>query len=374
MHTHLHIIALNVPSPPNYGGVIDIYHKLPALHRLGIKIILHCFVYDRPPAAELEAFCEKVYYYPRRTGLAANLTLLPYNVYGRKHPLLIQRLLKDSHPILFEGLHSCYYLADPRLAGRLKLYREANIEHEYYRRLAAQCRKPLTRLFLLVEAWRFERYRHAIASADCTLAISQTDADSLRRQYPGRRIEFVPAFHAAEQLTSRPGRSNFILYHGKLSVFENEHAALYLIRHVFSHLEGHPCIIAGMNPSRQIHAAAAPYPHITVEANPSAERMEYLTREAQVHLLVTFQQTGLKLKLLNSLFAGRHIVANRPMLAGSGLETLCHIADTAEAMQSACLRLLSEPFTEAEITRRRTLLIPTYTPARQAEFILSLLR
>jgi hypothetical protein len=371
MEKHLHIVALNIPYPPNYGGVIDIYYKLTALHRLGVKIILHCFASDRQPAAGLETLCEEVYYYRRRTGMIANMTLLPYNVYGRRDPRLIERLLQDDYPILFEGLHSCYYLTDQRLAGRLKLYREANIEHHYYRLLADSCREPFTRLFLLAEALRFRRYERVIASAGCILAISQADADYLRQRFPDRRVEFIPAFHAGEQVTATAGSSDFILYHGKLSVYENEHAALFLISQVFARLNC-PCVIAGMNPSERIRAAAAPYPHITVEANPTDERMNSLMRRAQIHLLVTFQDTGLKLKLLNSLFAGRHVVANRLMLSGSGLDSLCHLADTPEEMIAACRRLLSEPFGAEEIARRQSLL-PAYAPSRQAGRILQML-
>jgi hypothetical protein len=36
-------------------------------------------------------------------------------VISRRGDQLIERLLQDQHSILFEGLHSCYYLADPRL-------------------------------------------------------------------------------------------------------------------------------------------------------------------------------------------------------------------------------------------------------------------
>ena len=63
----LHVIALNIPYPPNYGGVIDIYYKLLALHRLGVRLILHCYEYERPRAPELERICAEVHYYPRRT-------------------------------------------------------------------------------------------------------------------------------------------------------------------------------------------------------------------------------------------------------------------------------------------------------------------
>ena len=68
MNKTLHVVALNIPWPANYGGVIDIYYKVKALHECGVKIILHCFEYERPHAAELEAICEEVHYYRRRTG------------------------------------------------------------------------------------------------------------------------------------------------------------------------------------------------------------------------------------------------------------------------------------------------------------------
>jgi hypothetical protein len=204
------------------------------------------------------------------------------------------------------------------------------------------------------------------------LGISMADVEHLRRSFPGKTVDFVPAFHAAEQVTTLEGGSDFVLYHGKLSVFENEHAALFLIERVFSRLTCN-CIVAGMDPSARIFSAAAPYPNISIEVNPSAERMASLLREAHIHLLVTFQDTGLKLKLLNALFAGRHVVANRMMLTGSGLDELCHVADSADDMVAVCRRLLREPFTEDDIRRRSSVLMPLYSTAHQASRILQML-
>ena len=62
MDKYLNVIALNIPYPANYGGVIDIYYKLVALHQNGVRIVLHCFEYERPHAPELEEVCLKVYY------------------------------------------------------------------------------------------------------------------------------------------------------------------------------------------------------------------------------------------------------------------------------------------------------------------------
>ena len=125
MNKTLHVVALNIPWPANYGGVIDIYYKVKALHECGVKIILHCFEYERPHAAELEAICEEVHYYRRRTGWQTNISLLPYNVYSRKDERLLRNLRKDDYPILFEGLHTCYYLTDPELAAVSRSFADA---------------------------------------------------------------------------------------------------------------------------------------------------------------------------------------------------------------------------------------------------------
>ena len=144
MDKYLNIVSFNIPYPANYGGVIDVYYKLEALRACGVKLILHCFEYERPHAPELESICDKVFYYKRRTGVIANLTWLPYNVYSRKDHRLIENLLQNDYPILFEGLHSCYYMDDPRLRNRMKIFRECNIEHDYYRHLAKSPRQTQT--------------------------------------------------------------------------------------------------------------------------------------------------------------------------------------------------------------------------------------
>src|SRR5512133_461777 len=102
---HLHIISFDIPFPPNYGGVIDVYYKLKTLHSLGVKIHLHCFEYPgRSRSEDLNALCEEVFYYPRITGLRSAFSFAPYIVSSRKSEELMKNLLKDEHPILFEGL------------------------------------------------------------------------------------------------------------------------------------------------------------------------------------------------------------------------------------------------------------------------------
>ena len=369
----INVVSINIPWPANYGGVIDIYYKIKALHDCGVKVILHCFEYERPRAPELEYVCEEVHYYRRRTGLMSNITCLPYNVYSRKDKRLIDNLLKNDYPILFEGLHTCYYLNDKRLAHRFKVFRECNIEHDYYREIGKAERNIIKKCFFYIEAMRFKIYQRKVAGAELMVAVSQTDTDYLRKEFPRNRVEFVPCFHGNNEVSAIAGQSDFILYHGKLSVKENEKAALYLINNVFGKLSPYRCIIAGMDPSATLLKAASRYSNVSVEANPSLERINELIRTAQINLLVTFQDTGLKLKLLNSLFTGRHIVVNPMMLAGSGLDNLCHIADTAEGMTHLCCSLMDTPFSIEALEERRKLLFPVFSNEYQAKRLIEMI-
>ncbi|MEG2515024.1 MAG: glycosyltransferase family 1 protein, partial [Bacteroidaceae bacterium] len=47
MENKLHIISFQVPFPPNYGGVIDVFYKLKSLKDLGYYLILHTYQYKR---------------------------------------------------------------------------------------------------------------------------------------------------------------------------------------------------------------------------------------------------------------------------------------------------------------------------------------
>lgn len=372
MDKYLNIISLNIPWPANYGGVLDIYYKMKALHECGVKIILHCFEYERPRTSELEKICHEVHYYKRRTGLLPNLTYLPYNVYGRKDKNLIKNLLKNDYPILFEGLHSCYYLSDKRLRNRFKIFRECNIEHDYYNALSHSTDNIIKKSFFKLEGLRFRLFQKNVKWADLIISVSTTDADYLRKVFPEKKVEFIPCFHANEKITTLTGKSNYILYHGKLSVPENEKAVLFLIKNVFCKLK-HKCIVSGMDPSDDIYKAASSYNNIEIIPNPEQNKMEELISQAQIHTLVTFQDTGLKLKLLNSLFGGRHTLVNSLMLAGSGLDSLCRIANTPEEMISECNRLMEIPVDEKTIAQREKLLFPAFSNKEQAKKLIKMI-
>lgn len=370
---HLHIISFDVPWPPNYGGVIDVFYKIRALHAKGIKIHLHCIEYPGRGRAEqhLRPYCEELHYYPRKTGLLSALSFKPYIVISRRSKRLIENLLKDEHPILFEGLHSCYYLDDKRLSNRLRIYRESNIEHRYYFNLFKVCNNLFSRIYFLIASCKLRFYQNVLRHAGIMLCVSEKDTEYLRKHFPQNRVHYIPSFHPNEGVESKCGRGDYALYHGNIEVPENTHAAAFLINEVFN--DGSiPLVIAGMNPPRRIRKLVGGKKNITLVSNPVDEKMFDLIRNAHVNILVTFQATGLKLKLLNVLYRGRFCLVNDKMLNGTGLDELCVTANDAAGLKEELHRLFGLVFTEEEISQRERLLSSAYSNSVNADRLIRL--
>jgi hypothetical protein len=358
MH-HLHIISFDIPYPANYGGVIDVYYKLVWLHKLGIKIHLHCFEYGRKHAKELEAVCEKVSYYERETGLMSHLSLMPYTAKSRTSDKLRKKLLKDDAPILCEVLHTCSILADPAFKNRFKIYRHSNIEHHYYQGLAMAEKNLFKKLFLQIESVKLKRFEKIISHANLILAVNENDAAYFKKQYPNVRTEYLPSFHSHTEVKIKEGSGHFILFHGNLSVAENNDAAEWLIEQVFSKINQR-VIIAGLNPGDHLHSMIDTYDNIDLIPNPTEAKMTELIEEAHQHVLYTKQATGLKLKLLNVLFSGRHIICNENMIKGSGVianESIC-IGNTPQELIALIEQTNGIPFDKALIQKREFLCHP----------------
>ena len=86
------------------------------------------------------------------------------------------------------------------------------------------------------------------------------------------------------------------------------------------------------------------------------EKMQSLIVDAQCNVLPSFNVTGVKLKLINALFHGRHCIVNQAAVAGSGLESICHVVKTPQQFRET-VHLLSElPLERDEIITRKKVL------------------
>jgi hypothetical protein len=319
---HLHIVSFAVPYPVIHGGLFDLYYKLIALHGAGVKIHLHCFAHKPVREPELEKYCSSVNYYPRKTGLRGASPSVPYIVSSRTNADLKRELLKDDHPILLEGIHCTHLLNDAAFASRRMILRLHNVEHQYYYRLYLNSSSLLKKMYYLFESRLLKKYESRIANKpNLILTVSEADKTFYREQFGVTKIEFLPVFTGFNKISVPSGLGSFCLYHGNLSVPENEKVVLWLLADVFNR-EKLPVIIAGRLPSSRLVKAVARFDNVKLIANPGNDRMQDLIKNAQCHILPSFNATGVKLKLINALYNGRHCIVNAAGAAGSGMENL----------------------------------------------------
>jgi glycosyltransferase involved in cell wall biosynthesis len=257
-------------------------------------------------------------------------------------------------------------------AGRKIVVRLHNDEHEYYRQLSVSTNNLLKKFYYIRESRLLKKYQHSLPG-DCIYAcITEKDTAAFRNEYGLDHVFFLPPFTPFNTINSEEGIGDYCLYHGNLSVAENEKAALWLIKEVFSRIKT-KLVIAGKGPSIKLRKTIRRQDHISLVADPDEDTMNGLVQKAHINVLPSFSTTGSKLKLMHALLAGRHCLVNEKMVGGTGLEAACHTGSNAGAFASIILQLIHQPFTAEEIMLRKKLVLPMLNNSSNARELMKYL-
>lgn len=353
-----------MPYPVNYGGVFDLFHKLPALQSLGIAIHLHCFDYGRGEQPALNQYCASVNYYPRERSF--KWRSLPHIVASRTNELLMQRLLQDDFPILMEGIHCTALLMDPRFKNRRCFVRLHNVEHAYYHDLYRSSGNLLRKMYYLRESALLKKYEWAVAGKATFFTVTEKDATQYRNMFGCKNAVHLPLFIPDWTVQTQPGIGSYCLYHGDLGVDSNLRVAKWLTKKIFAHIKV-PLVIAGLHAPAWLQSLVNKFEHIRLVSDPAEAEMQDLIRDAHINIIPSFSATGIKIKLLNALFNGRHCLVNEATVAGTGLEHFCHIAASADHFRDLIAQLYQQPFREDEHAARKMVLEHMFNNAANAK-------
>lgn len=343
----LHIVSLDVPYPADYGGAIDIFYRIKALHELGFDITLHVFEYGRGKQEELSKFA-KVNYYSRNKSFFQLFSTRPFIVQTRRSKALLAHLLQDDSPILFEGIHTTWFLENKEIQRRMTFVRMHNIEHDYYHGLKKNA-SLFKKLFFHQEAIKLKKYQPILGKAKHLLAIKESDVSILKKF--NSSVHFLPA-----SIPDIPGEftkvKHYSLFHGNLSVPENDAAAKWIIASLKQVLDStFPFIIAGKNPGKKLQQLCREN-DIKLIANPSDEQLDQLIQEAQIHVLYTGVPAGIKLKLLACIHSSGHVLVNKNMLSGDVFNPFVTIANDAKDFKIHYLGLQNTAISEEDFLVR----------------------
>jgi glycosyltransferase involved in cell wall biosynthesis len=194
-----------------------------------------------------------------------------------------------------------------------------------------------------------ERELACVAGADCTLAITETDAQTLRAACPEARVEVVtlqaPALRPAPPANPRGRRGSLFL--GNLQAAANVDAARYLVNDILPELRpiGGDTLttIAGSQPPDVVRALGDDVEEVRV-----TDHVEDLGSLFDAHAVFACPLrfgSGVKGKLLTAMAFGLPAVVTPIAAEGMALEHEREvlIADTPAAFAAAVLRVQREP-------------------------------
>lgn len=322
----LHMVCFDRPWPPGYGGIQDVHYRWKAWCEAGHQITMHTFDYGRQSQAPKPNWAKEVKLYKRSSFKKSGWGKQPYIVASRKSTALWKALSEDDAPIWLEGQHSTAWLPKLRKAfpNRCIVVRCHNIEADYYRGLAKNEHRLIPKFYFKWEAARLRSAEKILALASGLVVIRPGDLNHFEKY--GRPVCLHYPGHPWKVEHNHSPFLPMALYHGDLTVIENQAAVRWLLSLPWTN--DFPLWIAG----RGANALAKKYPNKQVrwlEAPGNTELKQWM-ESCCVHVLPTNQNTGVKLKLLHALSTGRPILCNPPMVEGTGLEAFCHIKSSKE--------------------------------------------
>jgi hypothetical protein len=223
----LHIISFENPFPPDFGGVIDVFYKIKALHAIGYTIHLHCFYENRDVVSpELKAITESVYLYKKNKNPFFLFSEFPFPVVCRFRTELIQNLDKVKAPIFFEGLHTTMILHKVALPNS-KYLRLHNIESNFYAGMSRNETNYFKKIAYHFAAKKYINYEKTISNFDHVFTLSCHENTVIKTK--SEKVSYVPVFHGNVEVKMLSEFGEFALYHGDLRLADNKNAAKFLI-------------------------------------------------------------------------------------------------------------------------------------------------
>ncbi len=326
----IHIVAFDIPSPPDYGGIIDVYYRAKALKDAGYYVIMHCFEYGRGRNNPTHEIAHEVFYYDRPKRLIDAFSSLPFIVKSRNNPELLKRLQQDNDPVLLEGQHCTGFYKELSAGGRKVAIRMHNVEWHYYDLLSKREPKLSRKIFFRREAKKLMHHEPALFGATLFCV---TAADTEYYQKLGMHPMLTPSLYK-DDVQPYLENAGFVLFQGNLTISENVEAVLAILKEWDRKPFALPLVIAGKDPDaglrQEVESRGA-----KLIANPSNEEMNNLLQSANVHLLISFQPAGLKLKVLMALNSQKPCVATPEILFGTEFPQFCTMWDQEAPLADA---------------------------------------
>jgi hypothetical protein len=342
----LHIVSFDIPFPPKYGGAIEVFYKIKALHDNGYKIYLHCFVNSIPTEnPELKSLVSGLYFYKNTYNPLYFFSKIPFSVISRNDKSLLKNLQKNDAPILFEGLKTAYLSHEKSLKNRIKILRLHNLEQDYFLGIAKSENNWIKKILYFLESKKYQIHEKKLKTFDRILALSKFENDYTNLKFGNS--SYIPVFHGNETVELLEGFGKYALYHGDLRTSDNRKVAKYLIG-VFKEIKDYKLVIASGSYENFIRKNIKDTSNIEFVYLEGFEKLKELLKNAHINIILSFQKSGTKLKLVNSLFRSRFCIINENIIDDEIVSDFCVSIASKEELILKINNLKTQPYTDSK--------------------------
>jgi len=259
--------------------------------------------------------------------------------------------MQDKHPVLFDGIHTTGFMGE--LTGRTRLLRAHNIEHQYYAQLAEKA-KGMKSLVFQREALSLRNYEKSIAGDfDAVFAISPNDYAWYKGE--GATAVLMPPYHGNHQMDVKTGRGDYMLYQGDLSLEINQRAVFDMLNFLPEDKKFR-IVVAGRSGNKDFERKLMEFSNIQREADVSDEKMIELVQNAQLNVIHSLHEAGMKLKLFTALYHGRFILASDNCKTHTPLDRAVSYYPAGH-LGTMIIHFWDRDFTPADIVERKEILM-----------------
>jgi hypothetical protein len=337
----LHFVSMDVPYPPNYGGIIDVFYKLKAFSHFDVEIHLHLFGFKECDVDIFKKYAKNVYFYPIHQKPHYIFQKYPLSVRSRDSKLFYERIKSLKAPIFFESLKTTFILNKYNLDDYPKYLRLHNVEQNYFSGLARSEKNIIKKALYNIESKKYIAYEKIIHQFDEVFTISKFEQNYTKEKF--NKGKFIPVFHGNKEFQLLSEKGKFALYHGDLRTSDNRKVVSFLID-VFKEID-YPFVIASGTKEEWVKSKVQNFDHIKFVKLKDFDHLKELFEDAHLNVSWSFQESGTKLKIINALFNSRFSIINKNVIDDDVISSLCTKVSNKSELIEAINKLKNQPFT-----------------------------
>lgn len=347
-------VCTDFPYPPRHGGMVDMWNRIQALHRLGIRCDVVATVADAPSPqnrACVESLVQNLILSHREPGTKGVLSLRPGHVATRTG-LRRVKLPQAYDLVLLQTEFTSDILRNPTLRTDAVAVRVDNDEVAFHIQTARAERSILLKAYFLLEAWRIRRHSAKILpQVDKLWFVSHKEESQYRAEARNRRrqeIDFLPAGIDLKLLDRPSLAGRRVLFVGNLWAQMNREALEWYLTSVhplLQDVEGYKFVIAGSSRGKRcdwLQDLTDAQSNVLVHYDSEDLTPHY--RASALFVNPMQRGAGVKLKTIEAALRGLPIVTTNVGAEGSGLQDKVHClcADSPASFADAIQLLLND--------------------------------